>query len=466
MKWEQLLSEKRERESHSTDDDERTEFQRDYHRIVSSASFRRLQDKTQVFPLDNSDFIRTRLTHSLEVSSFARSLGQMVFRKLMKTRPDEINFDIADKCCSILECAGLLHDIGNPPFGHFGEDSIRSWFERNLDDIIVGGVPASVLLDERMKNDLTHFEGNAQALRVVSKLHYLVDEHGMNLTYALLHTLIKYPVDSCHIDKRSDDIKTHKMGYYLDEEELFDKIVKATGTNGARYPLTFLLEAADDIAYRTADIEDAVKKGYISYAVLVDDLRKGKYAEECGEHIEKLCEYYQKAPLNGICNPEQNSVQRWLVSMQTYMLNAAAQTFVDNYDAIMAGTFGSDLLKSSQASGIASALGDIALKRVFLSQHIYKSEIAAATMIDFFLDRFVPAAAHHDGDTQLSPVEERYWGIISENYRYICEKGCAEKSKGMQLYKRLLLVTDFVCGMTDGYAKRSYQELSAMERGY
>ena len=270
MNWNQLLCEERQR-THSTSNtsDNRNEFQKDYHRIICSASFRRLQDKTQVFPLDKSDFVRTRLTHSLEVSSFAKSLGQMAFQYLINSeRYDDINSAIKENCCSILECAGLLHDIGNPPFGHFGEESIRNWFKENIGKLKYNEKTVKDYLDEQMVTDLLNFEGNAQALRLLTKLHFLVDENGMNLTYALLNTLIKYPVSSTEIDKKSEDIKYHKMGYYFAEKDLFEKITNSTGAVGCRYPLTFLLEAADDIAYKTADIEDAVKKGIISYNLL------------------------------------------------------------------------------------------------------------------------------------------------------------------------------------------------------
>ena len=214
MKWEQLLCEKRQTPSKSgSKTDRRNEFQKDYHRIICSASFRRLQDKTQVFPLDNSDFVRTRLTHSLEVAYFAKSLGQIAFQYLIENNRDaEITPEIKEKVCSILECAGLLHDIGNPPFGHFGEDSIRNWFKNNLSKVKYKGVSVESYLNEQMKNDLYHFEGNAQALRLLTKLHYLVDENGMHLTYALLNTLIKYPVSSCEINKKAEILRIRRWG--------------------------------------------------------------------------------------------------------------------------------------------------------------------------------------------------------------------------------------------------------------
>ena len=275
MEWRMLLSPMRERGSsgRSKSADLRSEFEKDYHRIIGSASFRRLQDKTQVFPLDKSDFIRTRLTHSLEVSSLGKSLGQNIGENILKFRRNSgFTPQMKEDISHILECAGLIHDIGNPPFGHFGEVAIREWFAGNLPKLSFCGQPVEDILSEQMKQDFYHFEGNAQALRLVTRLHYLVDEHGMNLTYALLNTIIKYPVPSTGIRPDSGNIKDKKMGYYLADEEIFRKVTETTGAGNSRHPLTYILEAADDLAYKTADIEDAFVKGFITYYTLEQEL--------------------------------------------------------------------------------------------------------------------------------------------------------------------------------------------------
>lgn len=473
MKWEQLLCEKRKSGSSSKKNaDPRNEFQKDYHRIICSASFRRLQDKTQVFPLDKSDFVRTRLTHSLEVSSFAKSLGQMAFQNLIDNKPSaKINNGIKDKACSILECAGLLHDIGNPPFGHFGEDSIRDWFKENLSELEYKGQPLNEVLNEQMKNDLLHFEGNAQALRLLTKLHYLIDENGMHLTYALLNTLIKYPVSSCEID--NSKIMSKKMGYYLAEEETFNDITLSTGAVGCRYPLTYLLEAADDIAYRTADIEDAVKKGILSYSQLLYELKHFPYKKMCPNQnaeekylimLKILEDKYKDALVNRITDPELNAVQNWVIKTQGLLLRCASFGFTSNYGSIMDGTFDNEILTVSHGNAIIKALGDIAYRYVFRSKPILKMEISAGNMINFLLDKFIPAAIHYDTDVDLSPMENRLISIISENYLQIYSIYSKKyELDNEKLYLRLLLVTDFICGMTDSYAKRLYQELSGIE---
>lgn len=473
MNWDRLLCGDRARKAAGAAGDQRSEFQKDYHRIISSASFRRLQDKTQVFSLDRSDFVRTRLTHSLEVSSFAKSLGQMTFNSLIdagKATPD-----IRDKSCAILECSGLLHDIGNPPFGHFGEDSIRSWFAVNLGKQTFEGRPVTELLNEQMIQDLYHFEGNAQALRLLTKLHFLVDENGMNLTFALLNTLIKYPVSSLETDKKSPDIKFHKMGYYLAEKDIFERVTQGTGAIGCRYPLTYLLEAADDIAYKTADIEDAAKKGFIDYRTLLDDLKKGSFISKpfnikdsstddadlaaYRKYIAKLENKYNTAKKNGISDPGLNAVQNWVISVQTQLLYGAAESFTEHYDEIMAGTFMSDLISTSTANSIAEALGKIALERVFRSRDIMRSELTEGHIINYYLDNLVPAAIALESGKPLDPVSDRLLRMISSNYCRIYDHFAEGKDPAYRLYLRILLVTDFVCGMTDSYAKRTYQEL-------
>lgn len=470
MEWKQLLCEKRQSTTkYGSKTDLRNEFQKDYHRIICSASFRRLQDKTQVFPLDKSDFVRTRLTHSLEVASFAKSLGQTAFQYLIdNNRDEELTLEIKEKVCGILECAGLLHDIGNPPFGHFGEDSIRNWFKINLSKIEFKGTSVEDHLKDQMKNDLYHFEGNAQALRLLTKLHYLVDENGMHLTFALLNTLIKYPVSSCGINKHSGNIKDKKMGYYLAEQELFDDITKSTGALNCRYPLTFLLEAADDIAYHTADIEDAVKKGFLSYSQLLEELQSEKYLKKCADEqelqsykkaIEVLEDKYNKAKKNGIPNPEFNAVQNWIIYVQGQLLYCASYGFTKNYQSIMDGTFSSEVISVSRGKTLSDALGSIACDYVFKSSEIHKTEIAAGNIINFLLDKIVPAAVKYDTDMELSPMDKRIINMISDNYRQIYTIYSSCKDDNEKLYLRLLLVTDYICGMTDSFAKRLYQEM-------
>lgn len=474
MNWEQLLSTKRNRggsgkNRYVRNTDLRSEFEKDYHRIIGSASFRRLQDKTQVFPLDKSDFIRTRLTHSLEVSSFAKSLGQNIGENILVYKKDpSFTPRMKEDICSILQCAGLIHDIGNPPFGHFGEDTIREWFQKNLPVMEYHGTPIDTILTPQMREDFYHFEGNAQALRLVSKLHFLVDENGMNLTFALLSTIIKYPVSSLEMNPKSGDIKDRKMGYYFADQEIFEDISKETGTNGKRHPLTFILEAADDIAYKTADIEDAFVKGFLSYHKLLEELTELQelYFRGGGggfQPADKLTELYLRAKEMHVENPEEYAIKNWIVRVQGFVINCATYGFTSNYQAIMQGTYGHDLFYQTFAEKLMDLLGDLAFREVFTSEPIYRMEVTEATMLDFLLDKFMTAIIKYDDKTQkLDSIDERMVSFISSNYKKAYHYHARGKSEIERLYLRILLVTDYVCGMTDSYAKRLYQELKAI----
>lgn len=469
MEWRQLLCEERIRnfKGGKTQGDLRTEFEKDYHRIIGSASFRRLQDKTQVFPLDKSDFIRTRLTHSLEVSSLAKSLGQNISRKIMQEIEDKSFLEAYQTdVCDILQCAGLLHDIGNPPFGHFGETVIREWFLKNLGNICYHGQSLENLLSPQMKNDFYYFEGNTQALRLVTKLHYLVDEHGMNLTKGLLGAIIKYPVSSLEVNKKSGNIKDKKMGYFYAERDIFEDLQKSLGTAGARHPLAYVLEAADDIAYLTADIEDAFKKGCITFGQLVQELENcGKGETEDGEYfltIRALKERYEKALGRGIAQPESHAVQNWVVRVQAKLIAYATESFARNYRQIMEGVYPHELLHGTPGEHLAWALGDIAYRYAFVSQPILKLEIAAETMMNFLLGKLVDAVIYYDTGERMNEVQKKMMMLISSNYKAIYGIYSKDKGEIERLYLRLLLVTDFLCGMTDSYAKSLYQELNGM----
>lgn len=467
MEWKQLLCSERLRKSerHQSDTDYRSEFEKDYHRIIGSASFRRLQDKTQVFPLDKNDFVRTRLTHSLEVSSIAKSLGQSVGMALEQKQL--ITESQAGAIADILLCAGLLHDIGNPPFGHFGECVIREWFEKAINRIDYKNKPLADYMTGQQIQDLCNFEGNAQSLRVISRLHHLVDDKGMNLTKALMNTIIKYPVASTEIDKAAGDIRLKKMGYFSADREIFDNITVSTGAGNKRYPLVFLLEAADDIAYSTADIEDGIKKGIISYNKLQDLLENNKYRTEYENKTEyedmrysvlRLKQLYEKAIANSEDDPELYAVQNWAVSMQSVMIRAVISSFLDHYDEIMCGNMKTDLFCRTSSDILIRVLKETAYEHIFQCSGIIRLEVAAEGILHFLLEQFVGAAVNYQTDEYMTEKQSKLMQIVSPNYLKVYKNESMNKSEGEALYLRLMLVTDFIAGMTDNYAKTLYQE--------
>lgn len=471
MEWKKLLSPRRigyYGKPSSRQGDLRSEFEKDYHRIIGSSSFRRLQDKTQVFALDKSDFIRTRLTHSLEVSSFAKSLGQNIAQYLLENGKDEsFTVQMKSDICDILQCAGLIHDIGNPPFGHFGEEAIRDWFVRNMRTLRFQGKPVTEILSNQMLQDFYHFEGNAQALRQVSKLHFLVNENGMNLTCALLNTIIKYPVSSEGIRPRSGNIRDKKMGYFYAEQSLYETIGEETGTLGKRHPLTYILEAADDIAYSTADIEDAFKKGCITYEKLREELLLAQ--ERSGAELSRLNpvamldHQFDNAIARKVEEPHLYAVQNFLVRLQSSLIFCATYGFTSNYGQIMDGSCRYDILSRTDGEWVRNALGDIAYRYAFTSRPILQMEVAAGNILNFLLDRFVPAVLYYDTEVPLQIMEKKLISLISDNYRQIYHLYARNAaSSGERLYLRLLLATDFISGMTDSYARDLYQRLNGI----
>lgn len=230
--WDNLLSEVRQR-GHSDNvqiNSARNEFEADYDRIVGSSSVRRLQDKAQVFPLQENDFIRTRLTHSVEVSALARSLGKAVGKEIEKKEGENFSSEETEKLASLLQVAGLIHDLGNPPFGHYGETIIRVWFKKWFEkeyanfDRVKANLKEEAQLTEQQKKDFTCFDGNVQNLRIVTKLQTLNDEYGANFTYGTLSTIMKYPWSSI-----SDKKKKDKFGYFASEEDIVKDIWNKTG---------------------------------------------------------------------------------------------------------------------------------------------------------------------------------------------------------------------------------------------
>lgn len=488
MEWEKLLSDARIGDKINPPYDpvkyHMNEFEKDYWRIINCASFRRLQDKTQVFPLDKSDFVRTRLTHSIETSSLAKQLTAMITKNIAmyeKETPYEISTDQAVLAGDIAMCGGLLHDIGNPPFGHFGEVIIGDWFKNNLENHLYMDKPLVDVLTNQMKNDLYNFEGNAQALRLIIKLHHVDSDFGLNLTASVLNTVVKYPADSLNVNEKDSDVKNHKIGYYLSESAEFSKITKATGTKFKhvyhRHPLTFILEAADDIAYATADLEDAFKKGFFSIDTFVVFFENQLLEYEQANLITK--EQLEKSNLliekfdelkNQFKNEHSKEIlvfQNWISHVRDWLLFCAAYGFTHSYSEIMSGTFKKDIFEESFHGGTIRILKEVMHEFVYSTPSIIKMELAAQSILNSLLDKFIPAVIFYKEDhgdnpmCQQTKAERNLTNLISENYKENYLKSKTDDPI-YNLYLRLLLVTDFICGMTDSYAKNLYQELSGI----
>ena len=478
MNWEQLLSTetqvKREVEPEDFAKYPMDDLEKDYKAIISSAAFRRLQDKTQAFPLDKSDFVRTRLTHSLEVSTIARQLGIMITRNATGYLPDDFkNKDgkdkLVEKIPEVLSCAGLLHDLGNPPFGHFGEVVIGDWFKNEFqkEEFCYKKIAIRELLTEQMQSDLKNFEGNAQALRILSKIRNKGKSHEINLTTGVIGALIKYPTDSLHVTNKKDpDIRRHKLGYYLAEQETFEKVSKETGTwidekNVARHPLTFLMEAADDIAYSTADLEDALKKKMFSLkefiAYFKGNLEDDEKAQLLIKDLERRLENVQDE------ESEMIAFQNWMDYARGWFMYCVTYSFSRNYKSIMNGEFQRELIQGTFHEKSMKIFKNAMVEFVYEQPEIVKLELSAKKIISTLLDDFIYAVIYMDEteeEYKNHQFQKKLCSLIPDNLKADYEKA-KTNDEGYNLYLRMLMITDFISGMTDSYAKNLYQELNA-----
>lgn len=478
MNWEQLLSTetqvKREVEPEDFAKYPMDDLEKDYKAIISSAAFRRLQDKTQVFPLDKSDFVRTRLTHSLEVSTIARQLGIMITRNATGYLPDDFkNKDgkdkLVEKIPEVLSCAGLMHDLGNPPFGHFGEVVIGDWFKNEFqkEEFCYKKIAIRELLTEQMQSDLKNFEGNAQALRILSKIRNKGKSHEINLTTGVIGALIKYPTDSLHVTNKKDpDIRRHKLGYYLAEQETFEKVSKETGTwidekNVARHPLTFLMEAADDIAYSTADLEDALKKKMFSLkefiAYFKGNLEDDEKAQLLIKDLERRLENVQDE------ESEMIAFQNWMDYARGWFMYCVTYSFSRNYKSIMNGEFQRELIQGTFHEKSMKIFKNAMVEFVYEQPEIVKLELSAKKIISTLLDDFIYAVIYMDEteeEYKNHQFQKKLCSLIPDNLKADYEKA-KTNDEGYNLYLRMLMITDFISGMTDSYAKNLYQELNA-----
>ena len=446
----------------------------DYHEIVSSVVFRRLQDKTQVFPLDKSDFIRTRLTHSIEVSTIARQMGIMISKDETAYRPPDIGeANTAEGVASVLLCAGLLHDLGNPPFGHFGENTIAEWFKNQLGFIEYKGQPIREVLAHQVQliKDLEHFEGNAQTLRILAKARHNSE---INVSAAIISTLVKYPTSSLEFNEHDPDNKRHKMGCFYSERDTLSEVSIIVGTKVEteeihRHPLAYMLEAADDIAYATADLEDAYKKRLFTineFTEFFESSYDHDIAAQSGQP-----EHYSQRLINDLkerrCQQAHDgrAFAQWIASIRRWLMYVAVYRFSKSYDDIMHGDFTSDLFFDTYHTKTIKILKGAMRQFVFDSLGILKLELSSQTILSFLLSRFVPAALYYDyavDEFKPSKADKKYLSILPENYKqdYLDARTGDE---AIDLYLRLLMVVDYLSSMTDTYARNLYRELSGIE---
>ncbi len=442
MHWDKLISAKRlgqEKTEITKPDEIRSQFQRDYDRIIFSSPFRRLQNKTQVFPLPGSIFVHNRLTHSLEVASVGRSIANLVALELKK-RPEIKNKEIFDELGSIVSAACLAHDLGNPPFGHAGEEAISSFFLSGNGQAIKHQVSENEWLD------LINFEGNANALRLLTNQFNGRRKGGFALTYTTLAALVKYPHGSDTLQKGKK-----KYGYFQSEKETFDLIASELGLlktserpeSYVRHPLVFLVEAADDICYEIMDIEDAHKLKILD-SKKTFDLLLGFFSKS-----EDALFYDQKDLIFSEVTDLNEQVAYLRASVINKLVRETAAVFLNNHDKILNGNYDKSLVNG--LSGISRVAFDkckkLAIKEIYNHPSVVKIELSGFNILGTLLDEFISAINSPD-----NKYSKKILSIIPSQFNV--EDAC--------FYKKIMAVVDFVSGMTDLYAVDLYKDIKGL----
>ncbi len=474
-RWGKLLaSSRRKKESQGntqtvSSEETRTEIERDYDRILFSTPVRRLSDKTQVFPLDKNDSVRTRLTHSHEVSNLARSIGMaLAFNHKIAGESDTAKRDIP----ALLAAIGLVHDLGNPPFGHQGEAAIQSWFADHRASVLDDTARP---LTEHQKQDFLKFEGNAQAFRLVTRLQLLNDDFGLDLTYATLSAMMKYPTSSLHTNSGAAASKKH--GFFSSEEEIAQAVQQKVGLDlGLRHPFAYVMEACDDIAYVVLDVEDAVKKGLASFSDLCaylehhtgnDGLARNVLAQSQEKHRTyrtSISPALSPAELNDI------SMQRFRVHAISELVKAATKAFLHeaNRDSFLSGTQTQSLMALSEGEPLRKALKEFAFKHAYTNRAVLELELEGYNVIRNLMDIFWQAITDIDDPTaptsrRRHPFTRYVYGRISENYRRVYE---SSTNQPVTRYEECILLTDMISGMTDSFAIDLYKDLAPLKKQY
>ena len=465
MIWSRLLNAQRMRDlkkqgsTRRMEGESRTEYERDRDRSMYSTPFRRLSGKTQVFPLDQNDLVRTRLTHSLEVSAVAEGLAAQAVRSIIREKAT-LTLDEQNAIPKIAETCALLHDIGNPPFGHAGELAIGSWFHSK------SGLKALTPLNAQQKEEFRRFEGNAQTLRIVTNSRLVGDENGLNLTCATVSGLRKYLARADTVLRPADWHEMSKPGYFSSEQELLTLVEQATGTQGMRNPITFLVEAADDIVYSAVDLEDALRKQLLTQAdvdLFLNETCPGdsfllkiraKAEEQMGATPRHSAEWMSEYP------------QTFRVAAISAAVRAVVDTFSERYDQIMRGWYHKELIDDDacEAKNLIAACKKLLKTQVFRNHEVLGLEVRGRRVIHDLMDSFwegIEEKIANPSKESTKTYGGKLYLLISANYRSFFEKRLLTSSQvGEQLYAGLQLLTDQVCNMTDGYACRLHRELN------
>jgi dGTPase len=438
MNWNQLISTRRLGSGAAVPEVElfnRTQFQRDYDRIIFSSPFRRMQNKTQVFPLPGSIFVHNRLTHSLEVASVGRSLGNILSERLMES--GEKN-PLISELGAVVSAACLAHDMGNPPFGHAGEEAISTFFKTG------NGKSLEVLLKPEEWTDMIFFDGNANAFRLLSHQFKGRREGGFALTYTTLASIVKYPYESFSVDKS-------KFGFFQSEKQLFCEIarkldilqVRDHPVKFVRHPLVFLVEAADDICYRIMDLEDAHKLKIIDYETTSRLFLNFYDPVEDKEALDKVDKVFKV-----VTDPNER-IAFLRAGVINKLVHECMDVFAKKEEAILEGVFQKPLIKNvSSLSQVAMGEIDLlSVEKIYNDRTVVEIEMTGFKILGTLLDEFIGAVLSPDAG-----FARRLLSLMPEQY----------KPDGEEIYGKIQSVIDFVSGMTDLYALDLYRKIKGI----
>ena len=440
MDWQRLITNKRlgQEQRHSERHDDRTEFKRDYDRLIFSAPFRRLQNKTQVFPLPGSIFVHNRLTHSLEVASVGMSLGNDVATLLTEKHP-ELRNTLINEIGQIVSTACLAHDLGNPPFGHSGEKAIQTFFTEGAGQSLKG------MVSDNLWNDITRFEGNANAFRILTHRFQGRRPGGFVMTYSTLASIVKYPFESAAAG-------THgKFGFFSTEKDTYRRIAADMGIlqlspdgmplRYARHPLVYLVEAADDICYEIMDIEDANKLKILSFDETAQ-LLLGFFDDDTRSNILKRIE-------TEMLTDDNEKVVYMRSCVIGILVNECVKAFVEHEQDILDGTMKGcliDNISPIQREAYRRCV-DVSVARIYRSKPVLDVELSGYKIMATLMEQMTEAAVH----------PERYYskqliGRVSSQYDI----------NSPDLETRIMAVIDYISGMTDVYALDVYQKINGI----
>ena len=440
MEWKQLISNKRfgQEHKHAERHDDRSEFKRDYDRLIFSSAFRRLQNKTQVFPLPGSIFVHNRLTHSLEVASVGMSIGNDISRRVIQKQPD-LKDTLVEEIGTIVSAACLAHDLGNPPFGHSGEKAIQTFFSEGP------GLKIKPMVSSEFWDDITHFEGNANAFRILTHRFKGRRQGGFVMTYSMLASIVKYPFASSLAGNHG------KFGFFASETESYRKIADELGISCksapgeplkyARHPLVYMVEAADDICYEIMDIEDSHKLKILSYAE-TEHLLLSFFDEDIQQKIRQRI-------IDEELTDENEKVVYMRASVIGKLENECVAAFLSHEEEILAGTFEGSLIDhiSERQKKAYKECEKTSYSKIYQSKPVLDIELSGYQIMATLMEVFVEAAVNPSRfySKQLLRRVSSQYDIENEN-----------------LEERIMAVLDYISGMTDIYALDIYQKINGI----